>query len=115
MPLLYEALRNRCVSIITRRVLPTPSNSISFVLSGVHVSTLFSLAPVNDVAHVYGYLSINNNQLSGVIRLDALCDYTALQDLIQVIQGNEDAILNNLINSLRFDVVLYRSFHHRER
>ena len=96
-------------------MLPTPSNSISFVLSGVHVSTLFALAPVNDIAHVYGYLSINNNQLNGVIRLDALCDYTALQDLIRVIQGNEDAILNNLINSLCFDVVLCRSLYRREK
>lgn len=97
-------------------MLPTPSE-FDFVCPflGVHVSTLFGLAPVNDIAHVYGYLSINNNQLNGVIRLDALCDYTALQDLIRVIQGNEDAILNNLINSLRFDVVLCLGLHRRER
>lgn len=105
VPTLYEALRNRCVSVISRPVLPTPSNSISFVLSGVHVSTLFGLAPVNDIAHVYGYLSINNNQLNGVIRL-VLC-VTTLHSRIWFVWFREMKTPSSITSSIVSVLMLF--------
>ena len=52
-------------------------------------------------------LSIDQqNKISGVLRLDALCDSNSLQAVLELIVGEEDMYFNNLINKLQFEVCI---------
>ena len=113
MSILCDVLQNRCVNRISRSLfVPSSSpssspNSIYFVLSGVHNTSLFGIEPMNDTSILYGMLSIDQqNKMSGVLRLDALCDYNTLQTVLELMVGEEDMYFNNLINMLQFEVCI---------
>lgn len=77
---------------------------VSFVVSGNHVASLFGVEPVDEVAAVYGGVSWDGNEFGGVLRLDGLCDDTAIRELMRVGQGEDDSLFNNLLNGLFIEV-----------
>lgn len=75
-----------------------------FIISGLHVQSLFGLPPMNDVAYLYGYLNICQQQMEGEIRLDGIVNCEDIEALMQLFQEDVDSKLNNLLNMLSFDV-----------
>ena len=61
---------------------------------------------MNDVAYLYGYLDLGQNQLNGEIRLDGVTNCEDIEALMQLFEENVDSKLNNLFNTLRYDVAI---------
>ena len=59
---------------------------------------------MNDVAYLYGYLNICQQQMEGEIRLDGIVNCEDIEALMQLFQEDVDSKLNNLLNMLSFDV-----------
>ena len=101
-----DALKSRNVTILQHALFPQQENALWFILSGLHVQSLFGLPPMNDVAYLYGYLDLGQNQLNGEIRLDGVTNCEDIEALMQLFEENVDSKLNNLFNTLRYDVAI---------
>ena len=101
-----DALKSRNVTILQHSLFPPNDNALWFILSGLHVQSLFGLPPMNDVAYLYGYLDLGQNQMNGEIRLDGVTNCEDIEALMQLFEENVDSKLNNLFNTLRYDVAM---------
>ena len=108
---LREAFRSRTVAFPRCPFFACSRSSVSFVMSGNHVASLFGVEPVDEVATVYGGVSWDGNEFGGVVRLDGLCDDTTIRELMRVGQGEDDSLFNNLLNGLFIEVGERRRFH----
>lgn len=106
-----DALKSRSVTILQDALLPASDNALWFILSGLHVQSLFGLPPMNDVAYLYGFLDLGQNQMNGEIRLDGVTNCEDIEALMELFEGDVDSKLNNLFNTLRYDVAL-PGIHH---
>ena len=106
-----DALKSRSVTILQDALLPASDNALWFILSGLHVQSLFGLPPMNDVAYLYGFLDLGQNQTNGEIRLDGVTNCEDIEALMELFEGDVDSKLNNLFNTLRYDVAL-PGIHH---
>mgnify|MGYP004713086253 FL=1 len=84
---------------------------MTFVVAGNHVASLFGVEPVDEVAAVYGGVSWEGEECGGEVRLDGLCDDTAIRELMRVGRGEEDSLFNNLMNGLFIEVGTRRTLH----
>lgn len=106
-----DALKSRSVTILQDALLPASDNALWFILSGLHVQSLFGLPPMNDVAYLYGFLDLGQNQMNGEIRLDGVTNCEDIEALMELFEGDVDSKLNNLFNTLRYDVALSEIHH----
>lgn len=104
-----DALKSRNVTILQHSLFPSSDNALWFILSGLHVQSLFGLPPMNDVAYLYGYLELAQSQMNGEIRLDGVTNCEDIEALMQLFEEDVDSKLNNLFNTLRYDVTIIRN------
>lgn len=102
--ILCDGLQHRSVLLLPRPILGTSSHATDFIISGKHVASLFDYVPVNDTAYVYGSLRLEEKGLGGRLRLDALTSMRDVEDVMACLKPDQDAVVNNMANQLRYDV-----------